>query len=124
MKNIGFILMICMMTLVQVSCDNEDPRQMSVTSDMFLQITNRKVKVSNDGKYYILTECINETTKAFQVQNIFIVDLEEDAAKVAELNVEYVLVGGVGQKTDYRLANGENGDAYYMLKITELKSAD
>lgn len=59
MKNIGFILMICMMTLVQVSCDNEDPRQMSVTSDMFLQITNRKVKVSNDGKYYILTECIN-----------------------------------------------------------------
>jgi hypothetical protein len=91
---------------------------------MFLQITNRKVKVSNDGKYYILTECINETTKAFQVQNIFIVDLEEDAAKVAELNVEYVLVGGVGQKTDYRPANGENGDAYYMLKITELKSAD
>ena len=66
----------------------------------------------------------NETTKAFQVQNIFIVDLEEDAAKVAELNVEYVLVGGVGQKTDYRPANGENGDAYYMLKITELKSAD
>ena len=124
MKNIGFILMICMMTLVQVSCDNEDPRQMSVTSDMFLQITNRKVKVSNDGKYYILTECINETTKAFQVQNIFIVDLEEDAAKVAELNVEYVLVGGVGQKTDYRPANGENGDAYYMLKITELKAAD
>ena len=124
MKNIGFILMICMMTLVQVSCDNEDPRQMSVTSDMFLQITNRKVKVSNDGKYYILTECINETTKAFQAQNIFIVDLEEDAAKVAELNVEYVLVGGVGQKTDYRPANGENGDAYYMLKITELKSAD
>ena len=124
MKNIGFIFMICMMTLVQVSCDNEDPRQMSVTSDMFLQITNRKVKVSNDGKYYILTECINETTKAFQVQNIFIVDLEEDAAKVAELNVEYVLVGGVGQKTDYRPANGENGDAYYMLKITELKSAD
>lgn len=124
MKNIGFILMICMMTLVQVSCDNEDPRQMSVTSDMFLQITNRKVKVSNDGKYYILTECINETTKAFQVQNIFIVDLEEDAAKVAELNVEYVLVGGVGQKTDYRPANGENGDAYYMLKITKLKSAD
>ena len=124
MKNIGFILMICMMTLVQVSCDNEDPRQMSVTSDMFLQITNRKVKVSNDGKYYILTECINETTKAFQVQNIFIVDLEEDAAKVAELNVEYVLVGGVGQKTDYRPANGENGDAYYMLKIPELKSAD
>lgn len=124
MKNIGFILMICMMTLVQVSCDNEDPRQMSVTSDMFLQRTNRKVKVSNDGKYYILTECINETTKAFQVQNIFIVDLEEDAAKVAELNVEYVLVGGVGQKTDYRPANGENGDAYYMLKITELKSAD
>lgn len=124
MKNIGFILMICMMTLVQVSRDNEDPRQMSVTSDMFLQITNRKVKVSNDGKYYILTECINETTKAFQVQNIFIVDLEEDAAKVAELNVEYVLVGGVGQKTDYRPANGENGDAYYMLKITELKSAD
>lgn len=124
MKNIGFILMICMMTLVQVSCDNEDPRQMSVTSDMFLQITNRKVKVSNDGKYYILTECINETTKAFQVQNIFIVDLEEDAAKVAELNVEYVLVGGIGQKTDYRPANGENGDAYYMLKITELKSAD
>ena len=124
MKNIGFILMICMMTLVQVSCDNEDPRQMSVTSDMFLQITNRKVKVSNDGKYYILTECINETTKAFQVQNIFIVDLEEDAAKVAELNVEYVLVGGVGQKTDNRPANGENGDAYYMLKITELKSAD
>lgn len=124
MKNIGFILMICMMTLVQVSCDNEDPRQMSVTSDMFLQITNRKVKVSNDGKYYILTECINETTKAFQVQNIFIVDLEEDAAKVAELNVEYVLVGGVGQKTDYQPANGENGDAYYMLKITELKSAD
>lgn len=124
MKNIGFILMICMMTLVQVSCDNEDPRQMSVTSDMFLQITNRKVKVSNDGKYYILTECINETTKAFQVQNIFIVDLEEDVAKVAELNVEYVLVGGVGQKTDYRPANGENGDAYYMLKITELKSAD
>lgn len=124
MKNIGFILMICMMTLVQVSCDNEDPRQMSVTSDMFLQITNRKVKVSNDGKYYILTECINETTKAFQVQNIFIVDLEEDAAKVAELNVEYVLVGGVGQKTDYRPANGEKGDAYYMLKITELKSAD
>lgn len=124
MKNIGFILMICMMTLVQVSCDNEDPRQMSVTSDMFLQITNRKVKVSNDGKYYILTECINETTKAFQVQNIFIVDLKEDAAKVAELNVEYVLVGGVGQKTDYRPANGENGDAYYMLKITELKSAD
>lgn len=124
MKNIGFILMICMMTLVQVSCDNEDPRQMSVTSDMFLQITNRKVKVSNDGKYYILTECINETTKAFQVQNIFIVDLEEDAAKVAELNVEYVLVGGVGQKTDYRPDNGENGDAYYMLKITELKSAD
>ena len=124
MKNIGFILMICMMTLVQVSCDNEDPRQMSVTSDMFLQITNRKVKVSNYGKYYILTECINETTKAFQVQNIFIVDLEEDAAKVAELNVEYVLVGGVGQKTDYRPANGENGDAYYMLKITELKSAD
>lgn len=124
MKNIGFILMICMMTLVQVSCDNEDPRQMSVTLDMFLQITNRKVKVSNDGKYYILTECINETTKAFQVQNIFIVDLEEDAAKVAELNVEYVLVGGVGQKTDYRPANGENGDAYYMLKITELKSAD
>lgn len=124
MKNIGFILMICMMTLVQVSCDNEDPRQMSVTSDMFLQITNRKVKVSNDGKYYILTECINETTKAFQVQNIFIVDLEEDAAKVAELNVEYVLVGGVGQKTDYWPANGENGDAYYMLKITELKSAD
>lgn len=124
MKNIGFILMICMMTLVQVSCDNEDPRQMSVTSDMFLQITNRKVKVSNDGKYYILTECINETTKPFQVQNIFIVDLEEDAAKVAELNVEYVLVGGVGQKTDYRPANGENGDAYYMLKITELKSAD
>lgn len=124
MKNIGFILMICMMTLVQVSCDNEDPRQMSVTSDTFLQITNRKVKVSNDGKYYILTECINETTKAFQVQNIFIVDLEEDAAKVAELNVEYVLVGGVGQKTDYRPANGENGDAYYMLKITELKSAD
>lgn len=124
MKNIGFILMICMMTLVQVSCDNEDPRQMSVTSDMFLQITNRKVKVSNDGKYYILTECINETTKAFQVQNIFIVDLEEDAAKVAELNVEYVLVGGVGQKTDYRPANGENGDAYYLLKITELKSAD
>lgn len=124
MKNIGFILMICMMILVQVSCDNEDPRQMSVTSDMFLQITNRKVKVSNDGKYYILTECINETTKAFQVQNIFIVDLEEDAAKVAELNVEYVLVGGVGQKTDYRPANGENGDAYYMLKITELKSAD
>ena len=124
MKNIGFILMICMMTLVQVSCDNEDPRQMSVTSDMFLQITNRKVKVSNDGKYYILTECINETTKAFQVQNIFIVDLEEDAAKVAELNVEYVLVGGVGQKTDYRPANGENGDAYYMLKRTELKSAD
>ena len=116
--------MICMMTLVQVSCDNEDPRQMSVTSDMFLQITNRKVKVSNDGKYYILTDCINETTKAFQVQNIFIVDLEEDAAKVAELNVEYVLVGGVGQKTDYRPANGENGDAYYMLKITELKSAD
>lgn len=53
MKNIGFILMICMMTLVQVSCDNEDPRQMSVTSDMFLQITNRKVKVSNDGKYYM-----------------------------------------------------------------------
>ena len=124
MKNIGFILMICMMTLVQVSCDNEDPRQMSVTSDMFLQITNRKVKVSNDGKYFILTECINETTMAFQVQNIFIVDLEEDAAKVAELNVEYVLVGGVGQKTDYRPANGENGDAYYMLKITELKSAD
>lgn len=124
MKNIGFILMICMMTLVQVSCDNEDPRQMSVTSDMFLQITNRKVKVSNDGKYYILTECINETTKAFQVQNIFIVDLEEDAAKVAELNVEYVLVGGVGQKTDYRPANVENGGAYYMLKITELKSAD
>ena len=124
MKNIGFILMICMMTIVQVSCDNEDPREMSVTSDMFLQITNRKVKVSNDGKYYILTECINETTKAFQVQNIFIVDLEEDAAKVAELNVEYVLVGGVGQKTDYRPANGENGDAYYMLKITKLKSAD
>ena len=124
MKNIGFILMICMMTLVQVSCDNEDPRQMSVTSDMFLQITNRKVKVSNDGKYYILTECINETTKAFQVQNIFSVDLEEDAATGAELKVEYVLVGGVGQKTDYRPANGENGDAYYMLKITELKSAD
>lgn len=124
MKNIGFILMICMMSFIQVACDNEEPGQMSVTSDMFLQITNRKVKVSNDGKYYILTECINETTKAFQVQNIFIVDLEEDAAKVAELNVEYVLVGGVGQKTDYRPANGENGDAYYMLKITELKSAD
>lgn len=116
--------MICMMTLVQVSCDNEEPGQMSVTSNMFLQITNRKAKVSNDGKYYILTECIDETAEAFQVRNVFIVDLEEDAEKVAALNAEYVLVGGVGQKTDYRPANGENGDAYYMLKITELKSAD
>ena len=124
MKNMGFILMICMMTLVQVSCDNEEPGQMSVTSNMFLQITNRKAKVSNDGKYYILTECIDETAEAFQVRNVFIVDLEEDAEKVAALNAEYVLVGGVGQKTDYRPANGENGDAYYMLKITELKSAD
>lgn len=124
MKNIGFILMICMMTLVQVSCDNEDPRQMSVTSDMFLQITNRKVRVSNDGKYYILTECVDEAAGYAQVRNVFIVDLEEDAAKVAALNAEYVLVGGVGQKTDYRPANGENGDAYYMLKISSLTRAD
>lgn len=40
MKNIGFILMICMMSFIQVACDNEEPGQMSVTSDMFLQITN------------------------------------------------------------------------------------
>lgn len=79
------------MSFIQVACDNEEPGQMSVTSDMFLQITNRKVKVSNDGKYYILTECIDETAEVSQVRNVFIVDLEEDAAKVAALNADTYL---------------------------------
>ena len=124
MKTLGFILMMCMMAFLQVACENEEPERPYVTSDMFLQISNRTAKVSHDGKYYILTECVDEAAETPQVKNVFIVDLEEDAAEIAALNAEYVLVGGVGQKTDYRPANGESRDAYYMLKITSLSRVD
>lgn len=121
MKTIKLILIMMLLPLAFTACSDDDAMSPSVVPTDFLQVTNRTAKVTNDGTYYILNEYI-EHSGVQAKPCVFIVDRQEDAAKIAALNgVTDVIFSGVGQKTDYRPASAEADKEYYMILLTEVK---
>lgn len=117
MKKILLYFCLVIMAVMYSSCGNDEQLESSINYEDFIQVANRKGEVSKDDKYYIIKD-MRET----KYVNIFIVDREEDTAKLDELGANIVKFTGVGMKTDYRPSNNVSGDRYYMLMISELSS--
>ena len=119
MKTIKFILGMLLLPLLFTACSDDEAGEPNITADEFVQVAKRTAKVTYDGTYYVLTE--GAATEWGITPCVFIVDREEDAAKVKALgDVTDVVFAGIGQITDYRPADTDASKKHYMILLTSI----
>lgn len=126
MKTLNYIFGILAGALMFVSCEDEIGSP-NVDSRDFIDVQNAKAVVSNDGTYYILTQYEDPDTiaKYNLTMSVFIVDREEDAAKVQALDgAQYVNFSGIGMKTDYRPEGTDRNKAHYNIMLVNISARD
>ena len=126
MKTLNYIFGILVGALMFVSCEDEIGSS-NVDSRDFIDVQNAKAVVSNDGTYYILTQYEDPDTiaKYNLTMSVFIVDREEDAAKVQALDgAQYVNFSGIGMKTDYRPEGTDRNKAHYNIMLVNISARD
>lgn len=127
MKNLKYVFALFAVLLLTFTACDDEVGQPNISSLDFIQMTNARATVSHDGTYYILSEYEDPDTIAkYNLEmHEFVIDREEDAAKIEALNgATMVTFSGVGQKTDYRPANANPDREYYMLMLTSVLAAD
>ena len=126
MKTLNYIFGILVGALMFVSCEDEIGSS-NVDSRDFIDVQNAKAVVSNDGTYYILTQYEDPDTiaKYNLTMSVFIVDREEDAAKVQALDgAQYVNFSGIGMKTDYRPEGTDRNKDHYNIMLVNISARD
>lgn len=126
MKTLKYIFGILVGALMFASCEDEIGSP-NIDSRDFIDVQNAKAIVSNDGTYYVLTqyEDPDTITKYNLKMSVFIVDREEDAAKVEALNgAHYVDFSGIGMKTDYRPEGTDMNKDHYNLMLINISARD
>lgn len=124
MKNLKNILVLLMCIGAFMACGDDEIGEPNINFQDFLTMTNSTATVSHDGTYYVLTEYEHPDTiaKYGLEMHIFIVDREQDAAKIDALGgATKVTFSGVGQKTDYRPAGTDNSKEHYMIMLTAVE---
>ncbi|WP_044271243.1 hypothetical protein [Bacteroides timonensis] len=123
MKNIRYILGVLLLPFLFIACSDDEIGVPNITADEFVQVANRTAKVTHDGTYYILTEYVEGAATEWGITPcVFIVDREEDAAKVKALgDVTDVIFAGTGQKTKYQPTGTDNNKTHYMILLTSIK---
>lgn len=122
MKTIKFILGMLLLPLLFTACSDDEAGEPNITADEFVQVAKRTAKVTYDGTYYVLTEYVEGAATEWGITPcVFIVDREEDAAKVKALgDVTDVVFAGTGQITDYRPADTDASKKHYMILLTSI----
>lgn len=125
MKNLKYIATLLMVLALGFTACDDEVGEPNISSLDFIQMDNAKATVSHDGTYYILSEYEDPDTIAkYNLEmHEFVIDREEDAAKIDALNgATDVTFSGVGQITDYRPANANPDRKYYMLMVTSIRA--
>lgn len=124
MKTLKYFL-ICLLALpFFVSCNDDDVEAPNVNVKDFLTVTNRVATVSMDSSsgMYVLTEYEKDGMPDYET-NVYLVDREEDAEKIAALNgVSDVLFSGSCMITDYRPSGVAANKKCYKILLTSVKA--